>query len=148
MPLHFFTRTLRPGWLWLRLTLVARDFRQAATSSTAPFLHISRTMAHPALVTDGRPRVAFFYLFFSGFLLLFFFFVVVFFFFVSEARAEEASRFLCLAGRTCTFSVVTAVGSVSVSIFLAAAAALASSVRASSALRGEPPESRIASSWI
>lgn len=146
MPLHFFTRTLRPGWLWLRLTLVARDFRQAATSSTAPFLHISRTMAHPALVTDGRPRVAFFYLFFSGFLLLFFFFVV--FFFVSEARAEEASRFLCLAGRTCTFSVVTAVGSVSVSIFLAAAAALTSSVRASSALRGEPPESRIASSWI
>lgn len=147
MPLHFFTRTLRPGWLWLRLTLVARDFRQAATSSTAPFLHISRTMAHPALVTDGRPRVAFFYLFFSGFLLLFFFFAV-FFFFVSEARAEEASRFLCLAGRTCTFSVVTAVGSVSVSIFLAAAAALASSVLASSALRGEPPESRIASSWI
>lgn len=146
MPLHFFTRTLRPGWLWLRLTLVARDFRQAATSSTAPFLHINRTMAHPALVTDGRPRVGFFYLFFSGFLLLFFFFVV--FFFVSEARAEEASRFLCLAGRTCTFSVVTAVGSVSVSIFLAAAAALASSVRASSALRGEPPESRIASSWI
>lgn len=146
MPLHFFTRTLRPGWLWLRLTLVARDFRQAATSSTAPFLHISRTMAHPALVTDGRPRVGFFYLFFSGFLLLFFFSVV--FFFVSEARAEEASRFLCLAGRTCTFSVVTAVGSVSVSIFLAAAAALASSVLASSALRGEPPESRIASSWI
>lgn len=81
-------------------------------------------MAHPALVTDGRPRVAFFYLFFSGFLLLFFFFVV--FFFVSEARAEEASRFLCLAGRACTFSVVIAVGSVSVSIFLAAAAALAS----------------------
>lgn len=147
MPLHFFTRTLRPGWLWLRLTLVARDFRRAATSSTAPFLHINRTMAHPALVTDGRPRVAFFYLFFSGFLLLFFF-SVVFFFFVSEARAKEASRFLCLAGRTCTFSVVTAVGSGSVSIFLAAAAALASSVRASSALRGEPPESRIASSWI
>lgn len=146
MPLHFFTRTLRPGWLWLRLTLVARDFRQAATSSTAPSLHINRTMAHPALVTNGRPRVGFFYLFFSGFLLLFFFFVV--FFFVSEARAKEASRFLCLAGRTCTFSVVTAVGSVSVSIFLAAAAALASSVRASSALRGEPPESRIASSWI